>query len=507
MGERAAWWARAAAAAGLAALAASCTVGPDYKEPKAAMPPAFQEASTAPAQVPLSRTTPREADLSRWWTRFDDPQLDDLIRRALEGNLDLQSVASRIRQAREQEIIAGAAGLPSISANALDARFHSNSNPLVGLGGPAAAGMPSTTNLHLYSAGFDASWELDVFGGVRRGVEAARANTEAAEWQLRDGEVSLTAEVANDYLALRAAQERLAIVRNELRRQQDTLTLTQGRARTGFVTELDVNQQRTQVDATAAELPLLDAQIRAMENALHVLLGEQPEAATDFEAAAPLPAVPTELPAGLPSDLLRRRPDIRAAERRLAGATANVGVAVADLYPKFNLLGALSFAANAFRGLGGLFTAKNFSTLGAGQISWPVFEGGKLEANVRASKEQAKQAYLAYRKSVLTALQDCEDSLVRYAAEQRRLGSLRRSAASARSSERIALQQYRQGLVPFINVLATETTLLNAQDEVVQSRQALAQDLVAVYKALGGGWSDADVKRLEVSQAARRGPR
>ncbi|MBV8537641.1 MAG: efflux transporter outer membrane subunit [Alphaproteobacteria bacterium] len=491
------------AAAALAALAASCTVGPDYKQPQVEMPPAFQEAGTTPERAPLSRTTTQAADLSQWWTQFHDPQLEDLIRRGDAGNLDLQQVASRIRQAREQEIVAAAGGLPSVSVNALDARFHSNSNPLAGLSGTTVGGVPSTTNLHLYSAGFDASWELDIFGGIRRGVEAARANTAAAEWQLRDGEVSLSAEIANDYLALRAAQERLGIVRNEFRRQQDTLTLTQGRARTGFVTELDVNQQRTQVDATAAEIPLLEAQIRAMEDALHVLVGEQPEAPTDFDAAAPVPQVPTELPAGLPSELLRRRPDIRTAERQLAAATANVGVAVADLYPKFNLLGVLSFASNAFRGLGGLFTAKNFSTLGAGQVSWPLFEGGRLEANVRINKEQAKQAYLAYQKSVLTALQDSEDSLVRYTAEQRRLGSLQRSADSARSSERIALQQYRQGLVPFINVLTTETTLLNAQDQVVQSRQALAQDLVAVYKALGGGWSDADINRLEMSATDR----
>jgi NodT family efflux transporter outer membrane factor (OMF) lipoprotein len=495
--------AQTAAMAALAALAASCTVGPDYKEPKPAVPPAFQEASTAPDRAPLSRTTPEEADLRQWWMQFRDPQLDDLVRRADAGNLDLKQVASRIRQAREQEIVVAAGGLPSVTVNSLDARYHSNSNPLAGLSGGTAAGMPSTTNLNLYTAGLDASWELDVFGGIRRGVEAARANTAAAEWQLRDGEVSLSAEVANDYLALRAAQERLAIVQNEWRRQQDTLTLTQGRARTGFVTELDVNQQRTQVDATAAEIPLLEAQIRTMVHALHVLLGERPEAPTDFDAAAPVPQVPTELPTGLPSDLLRRRPDVRAAERQLAAATANIGVAVANLYPKFNLLGVLSFASNAFRGVGGLFDAKNFSTLGAGQFSWPLFEGGQLEANVRINKDQARQAYLAYQKSVLTALQDSEDSLVRYTAEQRRLGSLQRSADSARSSQRIALQQYRQGLVPFINVLTTETTLLNAQDQVVQSRQALAQDLVAVYKALGGGWSDADVNRLEMSSADR----
>lgn len=497
-------------AALVAALAlAACNVGPDYKEPKVDMPGEFQEQAATTETAPLSRTTAAEADLSGWWTQFHDPQLQSLIERAMRSNLDLQSVVSRIRQAREQEIIAGAGEWPSISANALDARFHSNSNPLAGIQGGAAppGAFPSTTNFHLYSLGFDATWELDIFGGVRRGVEAARASTEGAEWQLRDGEVSLSAEVANDYLALRSAQARLAIAQNELQRQRDTLVLTQGRARTGFVTELDVNQQRTQVDSTAAEIPQFEAQIRALVHALHVLLGEQPEAPSDFAAAAPLPSVPAELPTGLPSDLLRRRPDVRVAERQLAGATANIGVAVANLYPKFDLIGALSFASNAFRGVGGLLSSRNFSTLGAGRISWPIFQGGQLEANVRVNKEQTQQAYLAYQKSVLGALQDSEDALVRYAAEQRRLGSLEQSVESARSSARIALQQYQQGIVPFINVLTTETTLLISQDQVVQSQQALAQDLVSVYKALGGGWDPSDLKRVQVSQAADEKPR
>lgn len=500
---------RAVALAALAAALASCTVGPNYEAPETQMPERFHETAGTAATAPLSRTTAEESDISTWWTQFHDPELDSLIRQANESNLDLQSVASRIREAREQEIIAGAGAWPSVSVNGTHARFHSNSNPLAGLTGAAAppGTVPSHTDLHLYSLGFDASWEPDIFGGVRRGVEAARASTAAAEWQLRDSEVSLSAEVANDYLTLRAAQARLAIVKNEVKREQDVLTLTQGRARTGFVTELDVNQQRTQVDATAAEIPQLEAQIRATDHALHVLLGQQPEAASSFDTPGKLPAIPTELPAGLPSDLLRRRPDIRAAERQLAAATANIGVAVANLYPKFNLLGLLSFASNAFTGLSGLLTSKNLSTLGLGQISWPLFKGGQLEANVRVNREEATQAYLAYQKAVLGALQDTEDALVRYATEQRRLRSLERSEISARSSLRIALQQYRQGLVTFLTVLSAETSLLNAEDQVVQSRQALAQNLVAVYKALGGGWNADDLKRVEVSDAEKKSKR
>ncbi|MDB6089569.1 MAG: Fis family transcriptional regulator [Gammaproteobacteria bacterium] len=469
----------------------ACAVGPHYKQPAIPTPRAYHSLPPTQDEAPLSRPQPAEADLSQWWTQFHDARLEGLIERALQANLDLQAAASRIRQAREQELIAGAGELPSVSASGFGARIHSNSSPLAALASGSQSGSSSSgssaSTLKLYSVGFDATWEADVFGATRRGIEAARANTEAAVWQLRDGQVSLSAEVANTYMTLRTTQSRIAILRESTQHQRELLDLAAARAHAGFVTELDVNQQRSQLSAASAQLPLLEAQERASVHALGVLLGLEPDAVADeLAAVACVPSVPTTLPVGLPSDLLRRRPDVRRAERQLASATAEVGIAVANLYPKFNLLAAVSLASSS---AGNLFQSRSLSNVEGGIISWPVFQGGKLRANVRATREQQTQAYLAYRKSVLAALQDAEDALTRYAAEQRRLISLQDSQAAASSSLHIAAEQYRAGLVTFINVLTASATLLNARDQVAQSQQTLAQNLVSLYKALGGGWN------------------
>jgi NodT family efflux transporter outer membrane factor (OMF) lipoprotein len=289
-----------------------------------------------------------QADLSRWWLQFGDAKMQTLIDRALKSNLDLLTAVSRVREARQQEIIAGASGLPQINASGLAAHVHSNLSLLSKLGAPFAPGgpPPGSTDIKLYSVGFDAPWEIDIFGGVRRGVEAARANTEAAVWQMRDGEVTLTAEIATDYMTLRALQARVAFLREEEQRQIDTSPLVAARAKAGFVTRLDVNRQSALASSTAAQIPPLQAQARMMEHAIAVLMGEPPEAMIDqLDTASEMPAIPSSLPAGLPSDLLRRRSDIRVAERNLAAATAQVGVAVADLYPKFDLITAVSLAS------------------------------------------------------------------------------------------------------------------------------------------------------------------
>lgn len=489
---------RLATLLGAAMALSACTVGPRYKKPELPTPTAYHSLPSGRDDAPLSQPQTGAADLTQWWTQFHDPQLESLIARALKANLDLQAAASRIRQAREQELVAGAGLLPSVSASGVGARIHSNSNPLAALGAGSQTSGPggqpgssssggSSTTLKLYSVGFDATWEADVFGGTRRGIEAARANSEAAVWQLRDGQISLSAEVANTYMSLRSTQSRMAILRESTQHQRELLDLAAARAHAGFVTELDVNQQRSQLSATSAQLPQLETQERASVHALGVLLGFEPDAvAGELAAAASLPPVPTSLPVGLPSDLLRRRPDVRRAERQLAAATAEVGVAVANLYPKFNLLAAVNVASNS---VGNLFESRSLSNAEGGLISWPLFQGGRLKANVRVTAEQETQAYLAYRKSVLSALQDAEDALTRYDAEQRRLTSLRESQAAANSSLHIAEEQYRAGLVTFINVLTASATLLTAQDQVAQSQQTLAQDLISLYKALGGGWN------------------
>lgn len=461
----------------LALLCTGCTVGPDYKKPDVAVPSAFREAPNAGAAS--------EADLAQWWTQFNDPELQSLISRALKSNLDLQTAASRVREAREQEIIEGAAGLPQVNASGMHAHLHSNGDLISGLTGQPP--VPGGTDVKLYSAGFDASWEIDVFGGVRRAVEQAAANTESAVWAMHDGEVSLTAEVATDYLELRTLRARLAILADEEKRQRYTLSLVSARARTGFVTQLDVNQQVSQAESTSAQIPPLQAQTRATEHAIAILLGELPDAlATELETTAAPPVTPAALPPGLPSDLLRRRPDVREAERKLAAATAGVGVAVADLYPKFNLLGGVSFTSNK---LSNLLSASNLGEFGLLQITWPIFQGGKIHANIHAKEEETNQAYLAYQKSVLGAVKDAEDALTREATDIQRIQALDRAVRSAQSSADIARQQYVAGFVTYINVLQTQATNLSARDQLAQGQLAAATDLVSLYKALGGGWS------------------
>ncbi|HTV52404.1 MAG TPA: efflux transporter outer membrane subunit [Steroidobacteraceae bacterium] len=480
----------------LGVLLCGCAVGPNYHTPAIETPQAYQQLPDSRASVPLSEPLPAQSDLSQWWTQFHDPTLDSLVSRALAANLDLQAAAARLRQAREQIIIAGARELPSIDASGLGARLHAGTNPLESLsGGGAAAGAGAAASsaaagpvsFKLFSLGFDASWELDIFGGVRRSIEAAHASAQAAAWQLRDGEVSLCAEVANDYLTLRAAQAREAILRSSIEHQQQLLQLAMARARAGLTTELDVNQQRAQLATDQAQLPDLQSQALAMAHALGVLLGEEPEALTgELATARPLPVVPPTLPVGLPSQLLRRRPDVREAERQLAAATAQIGVAVAQLYPSFDLIAGPSLVNNS---LSGLLSSRHYGDVEAGLIQWPLFDWGRRRANVRAQEDQRQQAYLAYRRAVLAALQDAEDALTRYASAQRRLLALEQARSSAQSSLQIAEQQYQAGTVDFLNVLTATATLLGIEDQTAQSQQALTQALVAVYKALGGGWS------------------
>jgi outer membrane protein, multidrug efflux system len=490
---------------------ASCEVGPNYQQPKIDVPANF----TGAKEADVAESEP-DADLSAWWRQFGDPVLERLITEALAQNLDVLTAASKIAQAREQEIINGAAGLPSVSATASAARIHSNSNPFAQLfGGGAAAGAPAgsssasgssgssaagsvsaapaapastASNIKLYSLGFDATWEIDFFGGVARNVESAEAKTEAAIWTLRDTEVTLTAEVARDYFALREAQARIAILNAELAGQRDTLSVSTAKAMAGFVTYLDVNQQTAQEAETAAEIPPLEADVRTNVDAIGILLGRAPEdVAAEITGAGAAPAIPAALPVGLPSDLLRRRPDIREAERNLASATAQVGYAMSQLYPKFDIIGLASFASNS---LTNLVESKNFTDGGIALINWPIFTAGRLQATVRQNEDMENQAYFSYRASIIKALQDTEDSLARYTADRRRLTELNREVTAATAAVTIARQQYNVGLTDFLNVLTTQGTLLRAEDEAVQTQSAVASDLASLYKALGGGWND-----------------
>ncbi|HET8612539.1 MAG TPA: efflux transporter outer membrane subunit [Sphingomonas sp.] len=496
-----------AAAAPLAPLAllAGCTVGPDYHAPKPALPSAFAEPQGTGAQA--------DVDLAHWWRAFGDPELDRLIEAGLAHAPDLQTAASRVRAARLGVIQARAAGLPQINADAgantirfsknagfsqLAKAFGGGSNGGSGGGAPGQGVALPGDSITTYSAGFDASWELDLFGGVRRQVQSARAAAEAAEWDARDARVRLAAEIADDYLVLRGAQRQAAIAGEEADRQARSLSILAHTAEVGLVPQGNAIRQRTQLAAARARIAPLEAQAHVQMHALAVLVGEPPEALIgELSAARPLPSAPPAVPPGLPIDLIRRRPDVRAAERRLAAATADIGVAVADLYPKITLTGMAEFVSTA---LGNLFTGNSLQLSAAGNAIFPVLDFGRRHAAVGIRKEQREQAYLAWRTAVLGALRDVEDALARIDAERRSNAELRSGVADARRSLAAVEAQHKVGLADYTPVLDSQQQLLSAEDNLAQSDVRLRQDIASLYKALGGGWSTDDAPPAAVNR-------
>lgn len=475
-----------------ALLLGGCTVGPNYVAPQTPVPPAFVE--------PQSAAT-GNVDLMHWWNAYRDPELDRLIAIAVADNLDIRTAASRIRQARTQEIQARAAGLPTIdsSANVSHTEFSKNaglSQLAQAFGGGSSAGGGGSQNgiglpgdsITTYTAGFDASWEIDIFGGTRRAVEGARARIDAAIWNGRDAAVQITAEVADTYLQLRLAQQREVVARAEIARQRRSLSLLQNTARAGLVPEGDTVRQRAQLAAAEASIDPLIAEQHVQMHGLALLLARSPDALMAELSAPPAAApAPIAIPAGLPSDLLRRRPDIRAAERQLAGATADIGVAVADLYPMFNLTGAAQLISTS---LATLLTRDSLQLNGMAGISFPILDWGRRHAKVDEQRAIAEQAYLSYRKTVLSALRDVEDALIRVDTERRRNAILRGGVRDADRAVAAVRAKYDSGLVDLGPVLDAQASALSDRDQLAQSDGMLGRDIASLYKAMGGGWSD-----------------
>ena len=486
-----------------AAVLTGCTVGPDYHP-------------ADPVAVPARFAGPQPAgagvDVTQWWRVFGDPQLDGLIARALRDSPDIGIAAARVRQARTQEINARSAGGPQVnaSANATHVEFSKNAGfaslaRLFGGGGGGGAGgggsaggagggassggiaLPGS-GITTYAAGFDASWELDVFGGVRRGVQAATARTEAAEWNRRDAAVMIAGEVAQAYLAMRTDQAQVAVIEAELARQRGALGIAGDVARVGLVPPIDVTRQRGQITSTEARLAPIRADIDIRRHALAILLA-QPPAALDAELATPgivLPPAPA-IPPGLPSDLLKRRPDVRAAERNVAAASAEIGVATADLYPHFSLTGMAQLISTA---LSNLLSRDSLQLTGTGGVQLPLFDGGRRRSTVTLREAQRDEALLQYQGAVLQALRDVEDTLSQIAAERLRNQTLARAVNDAAASERAIGAQYRTGFVAQDALLNAQAQSLSAKEQLALSDAALRQQTVALFKALGGGWSD-----------------
>jgi len=470
---------RGSLAVALLVGAQGCAVGPDYRAPALTMPGAWGQRNQ-----PGVTSTP--ADLKAWWRGFGDPMLDALIERAIAKNLDLRIAVANVREARALRGVAGADQFPTINTSGLYARARDSENVR-----PLPPGFEPEHNLFL--VGLDASWELDIWGRVRRSVEAADATLEAAEDNRRDVLVIVLAEVARNFVEVRAVQERLLIAQDNIQAQQDVVDLTRARLDAGLATEVDVSQARALLATTQAQVPALQA---ARDQAIHrlaVLIGDAPATLLDeLHRIDRIPAAPPSVPIGLPSDLIRRRPDVRRAERELATATALIGVATADLFPRFSLIGTLGVSAID---AGEVFTgASRFSSIGP-QMVWPIFAGGRIRANIRVQEAREEAVLARYEQVVLRALQETEDALVAYGEEHARRQRLTEAVDASQLALSLSRELYVRGLVDFLTVLDNQRSLYAAQDQRVQSEQTLSVSLIALYKALGGGWETTEMQR------------
>ncbi|MBP7517176.1 MAG: efflux transporter outer membrane subunit [Desulfobulbus sp.] len=449
------------------ALGGCAAVGPDYSEPQLAVPAGWSAGTGTDAMDAVL--------LARWWHGFGDPVLDRLVADALAANLDLAQARARLREARARRGVAGAALAPSVDASLSGSRSRSSGQ----------SGSGSTREL--YSAGFDASWELDVFGGLRRSVEAAQADLEASVESLSDTRVSLAAEVALNYIDLRTAEQRLAIAEESIAYRGENHQIIRWRQQAGLVSELDLAQATTDLESTRAVLPPLRTAVIEAKNRLAVLLGRNPgELESLVHADRPIPLAAAEIVAAIPADTLRQRPDVRAAERRLAAQTARLGEAEAARYPSFRLSGSLGLEALELDALAdrGANTHSLF-----GGITAPVFNAGRIAANIEIQDALVEQARLAYRAAVLAALEEVENALTAVANTDARRAKLAEAAAAARTTLAIAEYRYASGLADFLSVLDAQRTQLSLDEQLAGSTGELARAQVRLYKALGGGWS------------------
>ena len=464
------------------AIVSGCAVGPDYRPRDAAdlgVPGAWS-VTTAPAPE----------DLTKWWNKFDDPVLGQLVEQAQAANLDVAQAVARLRQAREALVVSRASLFPGLTGSA----GYSRSEPLRGGGTTITQsdGTVVTTNASgasNFSLGLDASYQLDLFGGVRRSVEASRADYASAGFDYATTLLSVESEVARNYVLVRAYQAQLKNARASLAIQDDNLEIAGFRVQAGLASSVDEEQARASRAQTAATIPQLDQQYNAAVSRIGVLTGQAPGALKPMlEAPKPIPAAPEAVGAGIPADVLRQRPDVRSAERSLAAATARIGVAKAKLYPSLNITGSIDTNAGSLTHVldtitGGLFAG----------ISQTIFDGGTLSAQVRSSRAVADGAFAAYKSSVLTAMEDIENAIVALRSAQERERQFAIALDAANNSAILARSQYRTGLTDFTTLNTQESALISAQNGLVQAQSDKATALVALYVALGGGWNSSTV--------------
>ena len=451
----------------VASILTACAAGTDFTAPQTRTAGDFVRRDAA-----LYTAAEPEA---AFWTVFDDPQLSRLVEDALTANTDIKVAVARLDEAR-----------------ALSRQSRFDLLPTVRAGGSASAARTSTVqtlpgasrNTETYQGGIDATWEIDLFGRVRRGVEASRADAEAAAADFRAVQVSTAAEVARTYLELRGRQEQLRVARRNADNQQDTLKLTETRLDVGRGTAFDTVRAQAQLELTRSRIPALEATVDAAQHRLAVLTGRQPGTLT-FEARPNAIALPRDVAVGTPAELLRRRPDIQAAERRLNAATARVGVAKADLFPRLVLNGSLATVAPT---LGGLFAAGTGASAAAGLIDWAFLDLGRVRAKIDAADASARASLATYEGAVLKALEESENALVAYDRTRAEAAHLEEATTAGREGARLARARFENGVADFLPVLDAERSLLEAEDRLAETRTRAATSLVAVYKAVAGGW-------------------
>jgi NodT family efflux transporter outer membrane factor (OMF) lipoprotein len=461
----------------------ACAVGPDYRAPPLPSIDEWHTSVTSGTQPAMTS----DATLGAWWTVLNDPTLDQFIEQAVKENKSVDQALARVRESRARRNISASPLFPSIGASAGARDTHRTRASSAADDFPSGDFGSLSTSGETYSAGIDANWELDLFGGNRRSLEAANANFVAAEAELRDVLITLLGDVALSYVNVRTTQARLAFAERNLESQRELVDITRWRAEAGLATVLDVEQARSSFAQTLAQIPSLESALQAAMNRLAVLTGREPGAlhATLAERRA-IPTAPREVVASVPAEVLRRRPDLRSAERRLAAQTAQVGVATAALYPSLSLNGSFGLTSGTASNL----FSSGAETTGYGlSLNMPIFRAGALRQQVVAQNALVDQALATYEATLLSILEEVENALTEWANEQRRYEALVQAAEAARLASELALVQYNSGLVDFQTVVNADRQLISTEDQLAVSSGEITSNLIRLYKAFGGGWS------------------
>ncbi|MBD3266758.1 efflux transporter outer membrane subunit [bacterium] len=455
----------------LVLISGCASVGPNYIQPPLPKPNYSDVLQKDGEKSKITQTA-----LAAWWDTLDDPILTDLIHTAVTNSLDIREAQASVRAARARLGISRAKLFPQLDANANYNKSGASDNTVFSIG-----------ETELYQAGFDASWEIDIFGGTRRNVEAARADLQSQEENLKAVWVSLAGEIAQSYISLRTIQTQLRVAESNLATQAETLEILQASYESGLIDELAVQQAHYNLERTRSTIPALRGGMESAMNSLAVLTGAMPGALHErLREARPIPVAPLKRVTGIPANALRQRPDVRKMERQLAAQTARIGVATADLYPKFRLIGSIGLESIDADSL--FSSDSNTWSFGPG-MTWPIFHAGSIRNNIKAQTAVQEQMLARYEKTLLAAVKEVRDALVDFAEEQNRRQALVAAVQAAQGAEEVARDKYKNGLVDFMNVLDTQRSLLSLQDELARSEGAISINLVRLYKALGGGWT------------------